>query len=59
MWRRCGAGFDLGAGEDRSYELPTEAMCAPAERLTGGRLSAEVLASATFLCGTTSLPPRG
>lgn len=54
-----GAGFGLGAGEDRSYELPTEATCAPAERLTGVRLSAEVLASATFLCGTASLPPHG
>ncbi|BDH11936.1 DUF6461 domain-containing protein [Streptomyces hygroscopicus] len=54
-----GAGFDLGDSRDRSYELHTEAAFALAERLTGVRLSSEVLPSATFLCGTAALPPRG
>ncbi|WP_329179657.1 DUF6461 domain-containing protein [Streptomyces decoyicus] len=54
-----GAGFDLGDSGDRSYELHTEAAFALAERLTGVRLSTEVLSSATFLCGMAALPPRG
>jgi hypothetical protein len=50
-----GAGFDLRAGEDRDYTLHSEAAFALAERLTGVRLTAELLESADYLCGMVPL----
>jgi len=49
------SGFDLRDTEDRTYELHTEASFALAERLTGVRLTAEVLREAEFVCGTALL----
>jgi hypothetical protein len=45
------AGFDLSDAEDRDFSLHTEAAFALAERLTGVRVTAELLESADYLCG--------
>jgi len=49
-------GFDLSEGEDRGYELHSEAAFALAEHLTGVRLTPELLDSATYVCGTAPVP---
>ncbi|MFC7307786.1 DUF6461 domain-containing protein [Streptomyces monticola] len=41
-------GFDLSDGDERDYSLHTEAVFALAERLTGVRLTAELLATVEF-----------
>ncbi|MDJ0345055.1 DUF6461 domain-containing protein [Streptomyces sp. H10-C2] len=51
-------GFDLSTGDDRDYQLNTEAAFALAEHLTEVRLTPELLESAEFLCGTAPLPGR-
>jgi hypothetical protein len=48
-------GFDLNDDEDRDFELHTEATLALAEHLTGVRLTAELLASADYLCGLAEM----
>lgn len=50
------AGFDLSDAEDRSIERVTEAAFALAERITGVRLTAEVLREAEYLCGVVRRP---
>ncbi|MFJ9678445.1 DUF6461 domain-containing protein [Streptomyces sp. NPDC101194] len=50
------AGFDLSEDDERSYELHTEAAFALAERLTGVRLTRELLDASEFVCGAVPLP---
>lgn len=50
------AGFDLTEGDQHDHTLHTEAAFALAERLTGVRLTAELLESAAFVAGTAPRP---
>ncbi|MEW1831878.1 DUF6461 domain-containing protein [Streptomyces sp. NPDC088196] len=50
------SGFDLSEGEDRSYELHTEAAFALAHRLTGVHLTPELFASLEFTGALIPLP---
>ncbi len=50
------AGFDLSDGEDREYRHGGEAAFALAERITGVRLTAELLGSARYICGLVDRP---
>ncbi|MDN0196105.1 DUF6461 domain-containing protein [Streptomyces sp. S.PNR 29] len=52
------SGFDLSDGDDRDYSEHTEAAFALAHRLTGIRLTPQLLASAEFLCGVAPVPER-
>ncbi|WP_329034271.1 DUF6461 domain-containing protein [Streptomyces sp. NBC_00178] len=51
-----GAGFDMDETDECNFERHTEAAFALAERLTGVRLTPEVLASAEFTCGRVPDP---
>ncbi|MER5212777.1 DUF6461 domain-containing protein [Streptomyces sp. NPDC002838] len=50
------AGFDLSEDEDRDYHNHTEAAFALAHRITGIRLTPELLSSAEFIGGTARVP---
>jgi hypothetical protein len=52
------SGFDLSDTADRSIEFHTEAAFALAERLTGVRLTAELLWEADLLVGKVRLKPK-
>jgi hypothetical protein len=52
------AGFDLREAEDQGFAWTTEAAFAFAERLTGVRLTPELLAHAEFVCAKVPIPGR-
>lgn len=49
-------GFDPRGSDERRHEQRTEAVFALAEYITGLRLTAELLDSATYVCGTAPAP---
>jgi len=51
-------GFDLSDGEERDYGMRTEAAFALSERITGVRLTRELLES-EFVAGTAPVPQSG
>ncbi len=50
------AGFDLREGEERTFEGHTAAAFALAERITGVRVTPELLDAATFVGGLVRVP---
>ncbi|WP_405838272.1 DUF6461 domain-containing protein [Streptomyces sp. NBC_01518] len=52
------SGFDLREGDDRSYDLHTEAAFALAHRLTGVHLTPELFASLEFTGALVPVPER-
>lgn len=52
------SGFDLSEGDDRDYDLHTEAAFALAHRITGVHLTPELFASLEFIGAMAPPPPR-